>query len=281
MPLRPIAKRNKDGKLTSNKKYAGVLERYRASDGQTTGYYLSYRDADSKSCKHAIEAKDKDDALLQLNQIKAQVKRDKARNESKKGKYYIYNVSELSLLFFESKKANANYRKELQRFHNHIEESVGHIKTSKLVPQDVEDLQAVLKEKDLAPKTINLATDLLRSIMRYGLGNNLIGRDCYTLDLYNKLQVDNLVDRTFKPDEMRKLIQGIQQPRLKLFIAMAYYTAQRPESLLRLQVKDIVKNAETSVKEISIKAIKHQKSHNIKVHPELEPLLLQILKKIE
>lgn len=85
MPLRPIAtkSKSKSGKTkTTNKKYSGVLERYRASDNVCTGYYLSYRDADSKSCKHSIDAKDRDDALLQLMQIKAQVKRDKARGES-------------------------------------------------------------------------------------------------------------------------------------------------------------------------------------------------------
>ena len=272
MPLRPIATKSRNGRVT-NKKYSGVLERYRASDGKTTGYYLSYRDVDSKSCKHAIEAKDRDDALLQLNQVKAQIKRDKLRKEARRSIFYVYSVSELAVEFFESKKSNANYKKEMQRFQNHIEESVGHIKTTKLIPQNVEDLQAVLTAKGLAPKTINLATDLLRAIMRYGLSNNLISRDCYTLDLYNKLQVDNLVDRTFKPDEIRELIKGIEQPRLKLFISMAYYTAQRPESLLRLQVKDIIDDEETGDKKIAIKAIKHQKSHEIKVHAELLPLL--------
>ncbi len=271
MPLRPIATKSKTGRVT-NKKYSGVLERYRASDSKTTGYYLSYRDAESKSCKHAIEAKDRDDALLQLNQIKAQIKRDKLRNEVKTNKYRIYTIDELSDEFFDKKKDNANHIKEEQRYKNHIKDIVGHIKATDLLPKHVAEIQKSMK---LAPKTINLATDLLRSIMRYAFANRMITRDEYTLDGYSKLQVDNQVDRIFEPQEIRSLIESIKKPRLKLFVMMAYFTAQRPESLLRLQVKDIEDG------EIYIKPIKKQKGHKVKIHAELEPLLMEWIKDLD
>jgi len=264
MPLRPIASKSKSGKI-SNKKYSGVLERYRASDSVCTGYYLSYRDADSKSCKHAIDAKDRDDALLQLMQIKAQVKRDKARGQSST-KNRIHTIDELSIEFFIEKKDNSNNKKEKQRYDNHLKSIVGNIKAADLLPKHISEIQKSMK---LAPKTINLATDLLRSILRYGFANRMISRDCYTMDGYSKLQVDNQVEKVLSPEEVRKLIEGIQKPRLKLFIVMAYFTAQRPESLLRLQVKDI---GETH---IEISAIKKQKSHSVKIHSEILPVLTQ------
>ncbi len=263
MPLRPIARKSKTGKVTS-KKYAGVLERYRASDGKTTGYYISYRDADSKACKHSVEALTRDDALLQLNQIKAEVKRAKARGENVKARRKSYTIDELAALYFTEKKSNANNKKEKQRYANHLEPIVGDIKAINLLPKHITTIQDSMT---LAPKSINLATDLLRSIIGNALSNNDIHRDGYTMHKYKKLQVDNRAEKTLTPDEIQALIKGIKKSRLKLFIVMAYFTAQRPESLLRLQVKDICGT------HIAISAIKKQKSHEIKIHSKIKPIL--------
>ncbi len=263
MPLRPIATKSKTGKVT-NKKYAGVLERYRASDGKVTGYYISYRDAESKSCKHSIEALTRDDALLQLNQIKAEVKRAKARGENVKARRKSYTIDELSAIYFIDKTSNINNKNEKKRYALHVAPVVGDIKATELLPRHV---VAIQESMTLAPKSINLATDLLRAIIGNALTNNDIHRDGYTMHKYKKLDVDNRVERTLNPDEIQALIDGIEKPRLKLFIVMAYFTAQRPESLLRLQVKNI---SDTHIK---ISAIKKQKSHSIKIHDKVRPLL--------
>lgn len=263
MPLRPIARKHTSGNIT-NKKYSGVLERYRASDGVCTGYYISYRDADSKAQKHAVEAENRDDALLQLNQIKAQVKRDKLRNERSTTKHKSYTIDELADEFFDAKSDNINNIKEEQRYKNHLKDRIGSKKASDLLPKDIEEIQ---KSMTLAPKSINLATDLLRSILNYAHKNRMTKNEDYRMDGYTKLHVDNQVEKILSPDEVRTLIHGIRKPRLKLFVTMAYFTAQRPLSLLRLQVKD------TRDGWINIAGIKKQKGHRIKVHTEIAPLL--------
>ena len=60
MPIRTIA----------DKQYKGVSELYRKSDGEVTGYYITYRDIDGKPIKRRVDADNKDDALLELTDNK-------------------------------------------------------------------------------------------------------------------------------------------------------------------------------------------------------------------
>ena len=67
MPIRTI----------TDKQYKGVSELYRKSDGQVTGYYVTYRDTDGKPIKKRVEAENRDEALSKLIEIKQSVDLDK------------------------------------------------------------------------------------------------------------------------------------------------------------------------------------------------------------
>ncbi len=67
MPIRTI----------TDKQYKGVSELYRKSDGQVTGYYVTYRDTDGKPIKKRVDAETRDEALLKLMEIKQEVDLDK------------------------------------------------------------------------------------------------------------------------------------------------------------------------------------------------------------
>ena len=278
MPLRAIRKKDKDGKVKSDSKYSGVLELYRTADSkEVTGYYLSYRDANGDACKHRVDANNRDEALLKLNQIKAETKRAKNRGDTTKATIVKKNplIIDLADKFFLAKSTNANNVKEQQRFNNHIKPFVETMKCDDLRPMHITALRDSLVAKSLSPKTVNCATDLFRSIMRFGLENQYTSREFFAFDSYKPLPVDNQVERVFTKEEIRTLTQSIDEPRLKLFITMGYFTAQRPESLLRLQRKDIADG------KIHISAIKKQKAHYIGIHPELEPLLADWMKDLE
>jgi integrase len=137
------------------------------------------------------------------------------------------------------------------------------MRASELLPKHITRLQSTLSDT-LSPKSVNNITDKIRSIMRYGAANMYVPTSTYKLDGYKKLQVDNISEFVLSPDEIRELIKSIDKPRTKLFIAMAYFTAQRPASLLRLQVKDVEDGF------ISFSAIKKQKSHKVAIRPELK-----------
>ena len=70
MPIRTI----------TDKQYKGVSELYRKSDGEVTGYYVTYRDIDGKPIKKRVDADNRDDALLQLTDIKQKVDLEKQGN---------------------------------------------------------------------------------------------------------------------------------------------------------------------------------------------------------
>lgn len=70
MPIRAI----------SDQHYKGVSELYRESDGQVTGYYITYRDTDGKPVKRRVDVDNKDDALLKLQTIKKEVDLEKQGN---------------------------------------------------------------------------------------------------------------------------------------------------------------------------------------------------------
>ena len=63
MPIRAI----------NDKHYKGVSELYRKSDGQVTGYYVTYRDINGKPIKRRVDVDNRDDALLKLADIKQEV----------------------------------------------------------------------------------------------------------------------------------------------------------------------------------------------------------------
>jgi EAL domain-containing protein (putative c-di-GMP-specific phosphodiesterase class I) len=67
MPIRTI----------TDKQYKGVSELYRKSDGQVTGYYVTYRDINGKPIKKRVDADNRDDALLKLIEIKQEVDLEK------------------------------------------------------------------------------------------------------------------------------------------------------------------------------------------------------------
>ncbi|PHS40663.1 MAG: hypothetical protein COB07_03920 [Sulfurovum sp.] len=70
MPIRTI----------SDKQYKGVSELYRKSDGEVSGYYVTYRDIDGKPVKRRVDADNRDDALLELVDIKHEIDVQKQGN---------------------------------------------------------------------------------------------------------------------------------------------------------------------------------------------------------
>lgn len=61
--------------------YKGVSELYRTSDGEVTGYYVTYRDLDGKPIKKRVDANNREDARLKLIEIKQEIDLEKKGKE--------------------------------------------------------------------------------------------------------------------------------------------------------------------------------------------------------
>lgn len=112
MPIRSI----------NDKQYKGVSELYRKSDGQVTGYYITYRDTDGKPIKRRVDVDNKDDALLRLQTIKKEVDFEKQGNTmssplAKPIKETIIEMNEIKKLsLVSSEKTIQDHRKVISAY---------------------------------------------------------------------------------------------------------------------------------------------------------------------
>jgi integrase len=112
---------------------------------------------------------------------------------------------------------------------------------------------------------------------------------------YEKLEVDNIVEKFLSPSEARELFTKALLPdkvltgevthmpdyeptyakrRLEFLLKMLYYTGQRPISILKLQKKDIMHNSKDGWR-IRIDPVKKQKQHYIPIAKDLYDNLMK------
>lgn len=129
------------------------------------------------------------------------------------------------------------------------------------------DLEKLQSSFNLAPKTINILTDLVRRMLKKA--NQIVPN-------LDKLPVNNEVQRILSENELAQLFDRVKgNPRLRTFVTMLYYTAQRPESILRLQKKHIINDT------IHIKEIKGQKARDIPISKKLKPIIKEWVKELQ
>ncbi len=147
------------------KKHQGVYELIN-SRKQVTGYYVAIRDIDGKPKKVRVEATNADDAALLLKQMKNDIKKTKTNDQDlelalKMGSGSISSIAEK---YFETLKNNVKPKQQFKLY-------LGSVANKKTIKQsDYKLIQNELQKRDLSPKTINIATDLLRSILFFGIG---------------------------------------------------------------------------------------------------------------
>ncbi len=288
------------------KKHKGVYGLYRGKakkvvrDAEITAYYINYRDETGKPIKERTEAATAAEAELLLKQ--RIIKRDRNKEDEiidKKSKVRgKINIGQIANEYFdtlEDKTAN--------RSKNHFNRDLSTVAKLKRVREmDVKKLKKMLQKRELAPKTINNATDLLRTIIRFGVKNDFLDKDSYKLESYTKLPVDNISTVYLEPDEVRELFKRsllpdrvlkgeVAQPeenyiptytktRTNMILKTLYFTAQRPKSVLQLRKKDISHDTKDGWK-IHIAPIKSQPAHDVPIAKDLLDDLLKWTEKLE
>jgi len=271
------------------KKYKGVYELIN-SNGLITGYYINYCGADGVSKKVRAAAGNPDDAATELSGVVAALNKARASDTKANTILKLGNGSLTAIAdrYFATLKGAdtvlpngdvvdiGTAKKSKQRFNNYL----GSVAAKKTVtPEQVKLIQKELNERDLSNKTINDATDLLRSILNFGVDNKYMNRDTWVMHKYKKLTVDNnmSVDAVLDPAQVREMFElslltkeqhkdpseyyvpSFAKVRLRFFLKMLYFTGQRPHSILKLQKQDI--NADT----ITIAAVKKQGKHYVDI----------------
>ncbi len=257
-------------KRMKQKKYKGVYELLN-SDGLVTGYYINYCGADGKTKKVRSNAGNPDDAKLELNTIVTSLNNDRKNNLKKNISLKLGNgtLEAIADKYFLSLLNDTTKSKCESRFKLYL----GKIHAKKTItPEHVRLIQKKLQKKGLSHKTINTATDLLRSILNFGIANKHLQSGAYNMSKYKKLTEDNdmSVEAVLSPDEILEMFKialpenaNYTKRRVHFFLKMLYYTAQRPQSILALQRKDIGKEL------ITIATIKRQGKHYVNISDKL------------
>ncbi len=261
MPLRKM----------KQKKFKGIYEYYKASDHDraTTAYYISVRNTNGMPAKIKTSALTPEEAVTALAHYKA------SRSSAPVTQNNKLTLSELAKKFFDQR-ITSNNDKEKRRFELHSEPILGKTLINKISKRDLLKLQASMQKKQvpssskadaplihLTPKTINNITDITARIMQWGYDQEFVPTP---LPKIEKLRVDNERQRVFTKDELDSIFTNTES-NTRIFLLLAYHTAQRPESILRLQKKHILNGS------ILIESIKHQSSHLVPISSKLEEAL--------
>ena len=259
MPLRKM----------KQKKYTGIYEYYREKDPDkvTVGYYINYRNADNKPIKEKVDASTPEEAVIILKQ-----KLNQRKTEPNVVMNSMLTLRDYAKKFFENR-TTKNNDNDQKKFNKHIKEDLLSKKIQKVDESDLEELQKQLISS-LAPKTVNDIVALLLTILNKAFNEKILS---VPLRKIIKLEVDNARQRVFSKKELDYLLTTPTTSKVKMFMELAYYTAQRPQSILELQRKDIDVEAGT----ILIKAIKKSKSHKIPVSVKLSQPLYKWIKDLE
>ncbi len=253
------------------KKFKGIYEYFKASDHDkaTTAYYMNARGADGISRKIKTDATTPEEAMITLAHYKAT--RTKKQTISTKK----LTLTDLAKQFF-SQRTTRNNDKEQRRFEIHVEPILGKKLITKLTKLNITTLQTIMKQKlipsnnkpdapliPMTPKTINNITDITSRLIQWAYDQELISAP---LPKIEKLRVDNERQRIFTQQELNTIFNSTEGTTY-MFLLLAYHTAQRPQSILRLKKKHIINGS------ILIESIKHQSSHLIPISSKLKEAL--------
>lgn len=271
------------------KKYKGVYELLN-SKGLITGYYINYCALDGSSKKVRSNAGNADDAAQELKVITTGLNKTrvaKAQDETllKLGNGSLNAIAEK---YFDTLNGDVNEKCALggtaRKTKRRWELYLGSIHAKKLIKKEnIKLIQKELQAKELSNKTINDATDLLRTVLNFGVDNGYLSKDTYIMRKYKKLVVDNnmSVDAVLDPSQVREMFRlslltkeqhehpniyyepSYAKKRLDFFLKMLYFTGQRPKSILALQKQDIGEDT------ITIASIKKQGKHYVSIADDL------------
>ncbi len=132
---------------------------------------------------------------------------------------------------------NRNNDHAKNRYNLHIKPILGSKDIISITVSDIEKLQQV-KAKEYSPKTTNNIMGELSTIYSYAIKHGIVTAS--PMKQINKLKVDNKRERYLNKDEVKKLLETVQDDeRLYTFILLAVNTGARVGAICKLTKKDI------------------------------------------
>ena len=264
------------------KKYNGITEYYnpKSTDRETRALYISYRDEYGEPAKKKLLTLDKDEALVELNNIKASVTKLKRRVESDQRELQrSQNMKKLTLvqlanLYFEQRQTKENL-KDKNKFAKRVIPILGTMLASKISHEDIQRLQNKLLSKDYAPKTVNETINSLRALYNVAIRKKWV--DHNPVDRYEipKIEEEHEPGVVLSDDQLKIMFDAFHngvldldispQPKLYFFAKLLYHTGARPNAIMDIKVQ----HCDFNQNKIHLKAMKKGKSYQQLVNTEV------------
>jgi len=163
--------------------------------------------------------------------------------------FYLNHI----LPFFKNYDLENIFKSDISKFVNHLKEK----KTQNT-------------KKPLAPKTINNILNILKTIAKYSLKNDVLKNDFTKYINMFLLDVDNVRERFLSKDEIKKLFDAVKDDDLAyLFFKLALNTGGRLATILNIYKKDI----DFTHKLLTLKDFKNNSTYKAFLSDELKELL--------
>jgi integrase len=253
-----------------NPNYKGIFINKLKSGDEV--FYINYKDINNITVKARVGSKRLDNMGLKKAYEILQAKKKETNKERENQLFFqkqkdsqIKTISQLAEKFFKQRNTKNNH-KDQQKYINHLDPLIGKIKLLVLSPSDITTVQQSLK---LSPKSINIITDLLKSMFNYAINENIYPHN-NPISQITRFKEDNNRMRILSDKEIELLLndETINSNKMTyLLLNLALYTAARPAAILEIRVMDI------SNGNLTLKAMKGNNSLTIPIHETLQELL--------
>ena len=170
----------------------------------------------------------------------------------------------------------------VNRYRDHIKHSLGHLPIESISKNDINHLIMLLKDKNLAPATIDRIRQQVSAIFNLAIGSEKcknnpasVSRvDSSSLMRLNKRSINNARERYLSKEEANLLLDELKLRRFDVYFMalLALTTGARAGEILRIQYKDI----DMENKYINLPETKNGSSRKIKITPKVYTILSQI-----
>ncbi len=170
----------------------------------------------------------------------------------------------------------------VNRYRDHIKHSLGHLPIESITKNDINNLIMLLKDKNLAPATIDRIRQQVSATFNVAIGkekckNNpaSVSRvDSSSLMRLNKRSINNARERYLSKDEANLLLDELKLRRFDVYFMalLALTTGARAGEILSIQYKDI----DMENRYINLPETKNGSSRKIKITNKVYDILTQI-----
>ncbi len=271
-------------------KYTGVY--YRENLDSEKVYYITYKKHGKKIWDKIGTGKEGITAAYCSKVRAKQTSIERLKDEAPLNIKVIPTFDQVANEYFELKHDKPDNENNKGRYRNHLKAALGNLKLNEIDSDTVNNLIKKKKteispktNKRYAPKTINDMINLTGTIFNYAIKQKeLKVINPVVNHKVEKLKVDNDRERYLDSDEVKKLIEYLENREGKdyvneyilLFVKISLSTGARLTSVLTITKADVNLNQET----ITIKNHKSNRTYTGHIHKTLKSLLEKRMKNL-